>query len=138
MEFWRLFAHSHWFTLNFVGKKIRICARCAGYFAGFSSLFLLSQLFSSGFSNISSKLLIGISISLLLPLIFDWITQSWGLRESSNGIRFISGVLFGLALFLFLNSSMLELSKTRVVIFTAMFVTTIGLLGKKIKSSNCC
>jgi uncharacterized membrane protein len=135
MELWRLFAHSHWFTLSLIDKKIRICARCTGYVAGFTLLYMLQQIFRLDFLRTTSTWTLYLSIVLLIPLVFDWLTQSWGLRESVNGIRFITGLLFGFALFLFLNSSILH--GRDIMIISAFFIAAVGLLGK-INRSCCC
>lgn len=137
MELWRLFAHSHWFTLSLIGKKIRICARCTGYVAGFTFLYLLKQKFSLDFLSITSTWAFYLSIILLLPLVFDWLTQSWGLRESVNGIRFITGLFFGFSLFLFQNSSVLEFSKINLIIFCAISIAAVGFIGKIIQPVSC-
>jgi uncharacterized membrane protein len=135
MELWRLFAHSHWFTLSLIGKKIRICARCTGYVAGFTFLYILQQILKLDFLRITPTWTFYLSLVLLVPLIFDWLTQSWGLRESVNGIRFITGLLFGFALFFFLNSSILH--ARNVIVISAFFIAAVGLLGK-INRSKCC
>ena len=135
MELWRLFAHSHWFTLSLIGKKIRICARCTGYVAGFTFLYILQQILRLDFLRITPTWTFYLSIFLLVPLIFDWLTQSWGLRESVNGIRFITGLFFGFALFFFLHSSILH--SRDIIIISAFFIAAVGLLGK-INRSSCC
>lgn len=137
MEFWRLFAHSHWFTLYLIGKKIRICARCTGYILGFTFLYSLNKMFRLEFFSITSKWSLYPFFLLLLPLVFDWLTQSWGLRESVNGIRFITGLLFGFAFFLYFNSSILQFTKIRVLLICTFSIATAGFLGK-INRSNCC
>jgi uncharacterized membrane protein len=130
MELWRLFAHNHWFAITLFGKKIRICARCSGYLLGFSSLFLLNLLFNVEiFSNISRNWLVALVIMFILPLILDWLTQSWGLRESKNQIRFATGLLFGLGFFLFLDTSILFISRQNILTSTFL-ITLLGVFGK--------
>ena len=131
MEYWRLLAHNHWFTLNVLGSKVRLCARCLGYLLGFIAPFFVLEYFRVdplGFLDPDIRRLA--CVLLALPLALDWVTQSWGMRKSNNWIRLATGILMGVDVFLFsrLGSSL----QTRRFIFVgvALSLAFIGYLGK--------
>jgi uncharacterized membrane protein len=130
MELWRLLAHNHWFELEIHGYKIRLCARCSGYATGLIFAFLILY-----FLRIEPLTLLGnfwllVSLFLALPLIVDWLTQSWGLRNGSNEIRFISGLILGIDLFIFMCLGLNQLLKIQIFVTTALITAIIGALGK--------
>jgi len=66
------------------------CSRCFSVYASFSlSLLFLPQP--------QRKRTIGLSFLLFLPLIVDGLLQYYGIRESVNLLRVISGISFGAA-----------------------------------------
>ena len=72
----------------------------------------------------------------MLPLTFDWITQSWGLRESKNNIRFITGIVLGLGVFYF---SLIEIAvslKRVAYLCSALTIVLIGFLGINTRPSS--
>jgi len=71
-----------------------------------------------------------------MPLIFDWLTQSWGLRESDNVTRFITGVILGVGVSLYSASGFLPDLKALLFVLIALIVSIIGMIGKKIKSER--
>ena len=72
------------------GKQLPVCARCTGIHIGYLSLFLfLFQLIYIHWV---------LSIILILPTLIDGLTQAYFNRESTNTIRFTSGVLAGLGI----------------------------------------
>jgi uncharacterized membrane protein len=124
VELWRLLAHDHWFTLSLLGRELRLCARCSGYIIGFAAPVLLS---------VDPQLLLGstqwlILILLAAPLALDWVTQSWGLRESTNPLRMATGILMGLDISLF---SRLGIQSGRTIfVCAALIVASAGYLAK--------
>ena len=72
------------------GKQFPVCARCTGIHLGYLSLFLFL------FQLIYIQWLW--SILLIIPTLLDGLTQAYFDRESTNSIRFISGVLAGLGI----------------------------------------
>jgi len=72
------------------GKQFPVCARCTGIHLGYLSLFLF--LFQLIYINWI------LSIVLILPTLIDGLTQAYFNRESTNSIRFISGILAGLGI----------------------------------------
>jgi len=130
LELWRLLAHNHWFTLNLYGYRVRLCARCSGYILGFATMLLiLSPL--SDLLGLKAHVNQGYVFFLLaIPLVLDWVTQSWGLRTSNNYVRLITGGLMGVNIFLFSNFST-NFQMGRFIFFSAaLAVVLIGLLGK--------
>ncbi len=74
-----------------------LCARC---FSGYFGLTLGALLIAS-----QSKYLtrVGIGLLMILPGVFDGLLQLHGAYESSNLIRFVSGILGGLGIFMIIN-----------------------------------
>jgi len=138
MEPWQLLAHRHWFTLRVFGLELRLCSRCSGYLTGF--------LFLTAFRTriIDFQVIQAIPIQhqfifnllFVMPLIFDWLTQSWGLRESDNVTRFITGVILGVGVSLYSASGFLPDLKALLFVLIALIVSIIGMIGKKIKSER--
>ena len=128
MELWRLLAHSHWFTLNVLGYDVRLCARCSGYILGFATPFLVLGHLADplGFLNPGVQQLV--CVLLTLPYALDWVTQSWGLRHSTNWVRLTTGIFLGVDIFIF---SRLGLQAWRIIfVGAALFVAFIGFVGK--------
>lgn len=132
IEIWRLVAHRHWFTFNLIGKEIRLCARCSGYITGF----FLSMIFNNFirvfvFPSISIRLQLLFCITLIIPLTIDWVSQSWGLRTSNNSLRFATGVLIGISVFLLFSIDAPSKMITEFYLFTGLLIAVSGLVGKK-------
>jgi uncharacterized membrane protein len=84
------------------GSNIGLCARC---FTLYLTLTFYCILFSFFELKLRAKFKWIISISLIIPLLADGLTQYYGLRHSNNFLRFITGVLAGSGLsIIFLNS----------------------------------
>lgn len=134
MELWRLLAHNHWITLNILGRKLRVCARCSGYILGFflPSLILKNLDIQPIFFGNQWIL---VCFLLALPLTFDWVTQSFGLRNSSNSVRMFTGLLLGLDLYIYsLLGINMGVKKILFVVIT-LVIFIIGSLGKfKVKA----
>jgi len=131
LECWRLLAHNHWFTVNLYGYRVRLCARCSGYLLGFIAPYLVFDCFGvdlPGFLDPDTRLL---AIALFaLPYALDWITQSWGTRESSNWMRLATGILLGVDVFLFSRLGDGLLARKHIFIGVALVVASMGYLGK--------
>jgi uncharacterized membrane protein len=85
----------------------------------------------SVFSSISIGLQLLLCITLLLPLTVDWVTQSWRLRESNNRLRFATGILLGIAVFLFLSIDAPYKMIIEFYLFTGLLIAVSGIIGKK-------
>ena len=99
MEFWRLLAHKHWITIWIFGSELRLCARCTGYVFGFLSLMIFREFFwFPFFHNVGPHIQLLICYLTVMPIAYDWLTQSWGWRESNNALRLLTGSIIGVGL----------------------------------------
>ena len=135
-KWWRIFAHRHWITLSFNGKKIRLCSRCSGTVVGYS---LLKFVFVQGLKIVNSLLLhhqLFLCILFSFPTILDWITQTWDWRESTNNLRLATGFFLGISAALFSQIPLPQI--VRRILYTSIIIGVfgIGFLGRKIKTSN--
>jgi uncharacterized membrane protein len=130
MELWRLFAHQHWFTLRALGLELRLCARCSGYIVGFLSYTVLGNVAGlPSFLAFPAQYQLLICAMLTAPMAVDWLTQSWGLRESNNALRFVTGASLGAVVSFY--SSVTSMPNSVPIFVSAMSaVAVIGLLGK--------
>lgn len=79
-----------------LGHKLPLCYRCIGLIMGIIPVLFIRVL-------TYRELLLFTSIILLTPITLDGVTQNLGLRRSNNFLRFTTGLMGGLGLFLFLN-----------------------------------
>ena len=81
------------------GHQFPVCARCTGFYTG-----LIIFLIYDYFFNIDYSLnLLICSIILLIPTAIDGFTQLLNCRQSNNTLRFITGVIGGIGLIIFLK-----------------------------------
>jgi uncharacterized membrane protein len=124
---WRLMSHRHWITLKILGKEIRLCARCLGFVVGYSIVRNIQPpptFYTS--ENITQLVLCAL---FAIPLIFDWGSQSWGLRDSNNSLRFITGIIAGQGISLLSFSTTPLQAKIVFYLNLAIIVMIFGLLG---------
>ncbi|WP_296805251.1 DUF2085 domain-containing protein [uncultured Methanobrevibacter sp.] len=81
------------------GHQFPVCARCTGFYTGLV-IFLIYNYFYE--IDYSPNLLI-ISVILMIPTAIDGFTQLFEFRESNNALRFITGLIGGLGLIIFLK-----------------------------------
>ena len=130
-DLWRLLAHQHWITLRLFKREVRLCARCTGYAIG-----LLAYLPIRSSPILSLFYTLELPFQLLLcslfstPLMFDWITQSWGWRESNNRLRLVTGAIMGLGVALFLSTEAPFYTKTTLCFSLASGIMFLGLINK--------
>ena len=129
-------AHRHWITLDIFGRRLRLCARCTGYTLGFLALTaVISVQGLRFFGSLSPLYQVSVCLLLLAPLTLDWMTQSWGLRESNNGLRLLTGLFLGAGVSLF---SLVDVTRNFRVLFylyTAMIIVLGGTIGKRMSGS---
>jgi len=80
-------------SLHLLGYKLGVCARCTGVYLGF----LLGAVGYPLFRRLDSQKMPSkwFLIAGILPLALDGTTQLVGLRESTNMLRLVTGLLFG-------------------------------------------
>ena len=129
-------AHRHWITLDVFGRRLRLCARCTGYSLGFLALTAVISVWGLRFfGSLSPPYQVAVCLLLLAPLTLDWVTQSWGLRESNNGLRLLTGLFLGSGVSLF---SLVDVTRNFRVLFylyTAMIIVLGGTIGKRMSGS---
>ena len=131
MDLQRLLAHNHWFTLGTRKYRVRLCARCSGTVVGYF-LFILAFRSSdmTSFHGLSSLQQFSASFSMGLPSAVDWLTQTWGLRESTNRLRLVFGFLVGSGAALLSMSSLPDFLKTLSLVASASVIVGSGYLGR--------
>jgi uncharacterized membrane protein len=72
------------------GKQFPVCARCTGIYIGYISIIVFA-LFRTYLPAIWS-------IALIIPILIDGITQVFCNRESTNILRLITGIMFGIGI----------------------------------------
>ena len=131
MDLWRLVAHRHWFTLRIFGREVRLCARCSGYVVGFFILTVFHSFFVLPFiHSLKVHLQLFFCFLLIIPLTYDWITQSWGWRESNNVLRLITGAILGIGVSLLSSIEAMPYLKMLFYIYTATVIALFGSVGK--------
>ncbi|MEE1156827.1 MAG: DUF2085 domain-containing protein [Methanobrevibacter sp.] len=86
-------------SFHFKNHQFPVCARCTGFYTGLIVFLIYNCFFPV---NYSLNLLI-ISIILMIPTAVDGFTQFLGLRKSNNNLRFVSGVIGGIGLIIFMK-----------------------------------
>jgi len=71
-----------------------ICSRCVGIYAG--ALVALA-VFSATSRRWTRELTSRTAVLLMVPLVVDGVTQALGVRESTSGLRVVTGLVAGLA-----------------------------------------
>ena len=127
MELWRLIAHRHWITIRLPGQEIRVCARCTGYLVGLlTATYTIGGTLSTQFLSLGIRIQSLICLLLMTPLVIDWVGQKWGLRESNNGQRLVTGFLMGLSIFI---SQYLWVSQEFRIISIVLVAVLILIIG---------
>ncbi len=86
-------------TFSYKGHYFPVCARCTGFYTGLAA-YLIYKLFYTHPYDINMLVL---SIILLIPTAVDGFSQLFGLRESNNTLRFITGFIGGIGLIIFMQ-----------------------------------
>lgn len=77
----------------FSGEPLYVCSRCLGIYTGFlAGFFWLILLYGS----FRAGLRLFWILLLFIPMAYDGITQIFGMRKSTNRLRFVSGFLGGI------------------------------------------
>jgi uncharacterized membrane protein len=127
-----LIRHGHWITISFANRQVNVCARCTGTVLGFFSIFGLGSATKMlNLSNLPFQEQLLICILLALPAGLDWLTQAYGLRESTNSIRGTTGFLEGIAVALFSTAPASLMFKFVTILSIGTIILILGLIGKK-------
>ena len=127
MELWRLVAHRHWITIPLPGGEVRVCARCTGYLVGLSTAtYTIGRSLLSQFQSLGILIQWIIILTFLAPFVLDWVGKKWGLHESNNSQRLLTGFLMGFSLFL---SQYLSVSREFRTVSIVLLAALILLLG---------
>ena len=82
-------------SIKLWGFQSPLCARCMGMVFGFVLAIIVE--------SVGTLLHPALALFLCAPLIIDGVSQNIGYRESTNLLRLITGILFGLGLYLILG-----------------------------------
>ncbi len=91
-KYWRCHQKSER-SFSVRGRQFHICARCTGILMGY----LLSPVMYLA----DSKIITTTFVTFTLLMMIDGFTQLYGLRESTNLLRFITGLGWGITFFPF-------------------------------------
>jgi uncharacterized membrane protein len=80
-------------SLDLFGVPMPICARCFGIYAGLLGGIAAFQLVPF----LRERVVRMVAFAAVTPLAIDGVTQLLGLRESTNPLRLVTGVVAGLA-----------------------------------------
>jgi uncharacterized membrane protein len=128
-----LLAHNHPITLTINGRKLKICARCSGAVAGFTTALTFTVFISfTFFLQLQPFYQLFFCVGLVTPAIIDWLTQTWRLRESNNTLRFSTGFLEGVAVAFLHLSSIPLIQKFFFLLLIGGIVLNVGFLGRKL------
>lgn len=130
MEFWRILAHRHWFTLRILGEEIRLCARCSGYVLGLFILFVIGGWILPAFGSLNLPLQVLLCLIMASPLMLDWLTQKWGVRESNNGMRMLTGGILGAVVPLYVSIDAPLMTKRYLFLYSALSILLLGYFGE--------
>lgn len=87
--------------LHFKGKPMLLCARCFAM--------LLGYLFTPIALAFNMVVPLWVPIIMAVPLVMDGFAQKWKWRKSSNLVRFITGILFGVGQSLLISTMTWEI-----------------------------
>ena len=87
-------------TFNIQGHYFPVCSRCTGFYIAAFSYFIFAYLFYVKYTSI----IIIFAIFMIIPTIIDGFTQLFGLRESNNTLRFVTGLMGGVGLAILIKS----------------------------------
>ena len=86
-------------SFHFRNHQFPVCARCTGFYTGLAVFLIYNYFFTVHYS----LTLLIMSIILIIPAAADGFTQLFGLRESNNNLRFITGFIGGIGLIIFMK-----------------------------------
>jgi len=137
MDWRHLLRHNHWLTVRIGKNEVSFCARCSGTVLGYFSALLLQPLtVLAGFYSLAPLFQVIFAFLLALPSGIDWVTQTWGVRMSTNRIRFSLGLLIGGGACMLGLSSLPNLTKLLILSYSSVAVMSVGYLGKHLARAH--
>lgn len=106
----------HWLPSRAIwiaGHTLSWDARCAGIYIGFGIGVLYHLVTDRKAKNLPPLPILITSTFLFFPLFIDVFAISYGFREPSNDIRYLTGLLFGMAFSVYLFPPFIMLSHNR-------------------------
>lgn len=103
----------HWVSEKAIyvgGQSLLWDARCSGIYTGFSIGLFWMFLTRRKCNSLPPYPLLLINTSLFIPMFIDLTTLWAGIREPSNDIRYLTGILFGGALSVYLYPTFISLT----------------------------
>lgn len=91
------------------GHTLSWDARCAGIYVGFGISVLFHFFSDKKTKNLPALPILIAHTLLFLPLFIDVFTVKYGLREASNSMRYLTGLLFGSTIGIYLYPSFVML-----------------------------
>jgi len=86
-------------TFRIKGYYFPVCARCTGFYISIISYTIIAMVMPITYTMSS----IILAVLLLIPACVDGTTQLLGLRESNNIMRFVTGLMGGIGLMIFMK-----------------------------------
>lgn len=84
-------------TVRLRSREVHFCARCTGQFVGFLTVVIAFFGLPAAARWMEAPAVLAVFALLPAPAAVDWLAQSTGRRESTNGVRMITGILLGAA-----------------------------------------
>lgn len=88
-------------------KPLFLCARCTGIFTG-ALIFLAILSLNKRLRNFFDKIPYKIILIFILPMSLDWIINFTFKIETTNFVRFLTGIIFSIMPVYFLNSLLIN------------------------------
>jgi len=116
------------------GQTLPWDARCNGIYIGFAISVLWQFLLSKKARNLPPWPILIINTFMFIPMFIDLISIWTGMREPSNNVRYLTGILFGGALGIYLYPAFISLvfknaknfSSINSLIYGLFLLTSIG------------
>ena len=111
-------------TIGFgiLGWEQRFCTRCSAQWLGVAVCVAASLV-----ARLEITLVVwSVAVALLpLPALIDWVTQTWGIRESGTLLRLVTGGLLGIGIGLEIVSAV-QLEWGRLLVGFVVFCVYVG------------
>lgn len=106
----------HWLPSKAIwigGHTLSWDARCSGIYIGFETGVLYHFVPDKMAKNLPQRLILLASTLLFLPLFLDVFAIKYGFKEASNDMRYLTGLLFGVAFSIYLYPTFITVSSNK-------------------------